>query len=85
MPVYDYKCQHCGKFEIVQRITAPPLEECPTCGGKVERLISRNVGIVFKGPGFYTTDSREKTACASLTGRGKRITRPCWTEMSVVS
>ncbi|ADI01433.1 MAG TPA: transcriptional regulator [Syntrophothermus lipocalidus] len=66
MPVYDYKCQHCGKFEIVQRITAPPLEECPTCGGKVERLISRNVGIVFKGPGFYTTDSREKDRLREL-------------------
>ncbi|NLU50074.1 MAG: transcriptional regulator [Syntrophomonadaceae bacterium] len=60
MPIYDYRCANCGRFEIRQRITAPVLQECPTCGGRVERLISRNVGIVFKGPGFYSTDSREK-------------------------
>jgi len=66
MPVYDYRCQNCGKFEIMQKITAPPLEECPTCGGKVERLISRNIGIVFKGSGFYTTDSREKDRLRQL-------------------
>ncbi len=66
MPVYDYRCQHCGKFEMVQKITAPPLQECPTCGGKVERLISRNIGIVFKGSGFYATDSREKDRLRQL-------------------
>ncbi|MBO8158124.1 MAG: transcriptional regulator [Thermosyntropha sp.] len=58
MPVYDYKCENCGKFEIKQRITEDPLKTCPTCGGKVERLIGKNIGIVFKGSGFYTTDSR---------------------------
>lgn len=58
MPIYDYECENCGKFEKMQKITAPALEECPTCGGKVRRLISKNVGIVFKGSGFYTTDSK---------------------------
>ncbi|SHG51606.1 putative regulatory protein, FmdB family [Thermosyntropha lipolytica DSM 11003] len=58
MPIYDYRCENCGKFEIKQRITEDPLASCPTCGGKVERLIGKNIGIVFKGSGFYTTDTR---------------------------
>lgn len=58
MPIYDYRCENCGKFEIKQRITEDPLTSCPTCGGKVERLIGKNIGIVFKGSGFYTTDTR---------------------------
>lgn len=58
MPTYDYKCGHCGCFQVTQRITEPALEKCPTCGQPVERLISRNVAIVFKGPGFYCTDNR---------------------------
>lgn len=57
MPIYDYKCQKCGKFEKTQKITEEPLNQCPTCGGPVERLISKNVGIVFKGSGFYCTDN----------------------------
>lgn len=67
MPIYDYKCEQCGGFEKMQRITEPALTECPTCGGKVQRVISKNVGIVFKGSGFYTTDSsRLKDQARSL-------------------
>ncbi len=58
MPTYDYRCENCGRFEFEQRITEPVLTECPTCGQAVERLISRNVAIVFKGSGFYCTDNR---------------------------
>ncbi|BAS28821.1 FmdB family zinc ribbon protein [Limnochorda pilosa] len=58
MPTYEYRCPHCGTFEAVQRITEEPLAACPTCGQPVQRLISRNVGLVFKGSGFYVTDSR---------------------------
>lgn len=62
MPVYDYKCDKCGHFDKMQRITEPALSKCPTCGGPVERLISKNIGVVFKGSGFYTTDhERPKT------------------------
>lgn len=58
MPTYEYKCEQCGKFEHWQKITEDPLSTCPTCGGPVKRLISRNVNIIFKGPGFYVTDNR---------------------------
>lgn len=57
MPIYEYECDTCGKFEKLQKITEAGLTECPTCGGQVHRVISKNVGIVFKGSGFYTTDS----------------------------
>jgi putative FmdB family regulatory protein len=63
---YDYKCDKCGIFEKEQRITDPALEHCPGCGGPVKRLISKNVGIVFKGPGFYVNDSKkERAGCGS--------------------
>ncbi len=57
MPVYDYRCEKCGDFAITQRITAEPLAECPTCKSPVTRLISQNVAVIFKGRGFYKTDS----------------------------
>ena len=60
MPTYEYRCSKCGTFETFQRISEPPLDCCPTCQGPVKRLISRNVGIIFKGPGFYCTDNRPK-------------------------
>lgn len=60
MPTYDYRCPKCGRFEALQKITAPPLETCPNCGSPVERLISKNVAVVFKGQGFYTTDNRDR-------------------------
>ena len=60
MPTYDYECEKCGRFEMMQKITAPPLETCPTCGSPVERLISKNVAIIFKGSGFYSTDNKQK-------------------------
>lgn len=61
MPTYEYRCSNCGIFECQQPITAAPLENCPHCGGAVRRLISRNIGIIYKGSGFYTTDYRSSS------------------------
>ena len=59
MPTYDYKCKKCGNiFEVFQKITDDPVKTCPECGGKVYRLISGGVGIIFKGNGFYVTDNK---------------------------
>jgi len=58
MPLYAYKCKDCETiFERQQRMSEPPIRECPECQGSVRRLIN-NVGIVFKGSGFYVTDNR---------------------------
>ena len=62
MPTYDYECKHCGyKFEVLQKITDKPLDNCPKCNNKVRRLIGSGSGIIFKGTGFYATDYRKKT------------------------
>ncbi len=58
MPLYEYDCSKCGRFEIQQSMKDSPITICPTCGGPIQRLISKNVGIVFKGPGFYVTDNK---------------------------
>jgi len=60
VPTYDYRCENCGDFEKVQKMSEAALAVCPQCGGKVERLISKNVGIVLKGSGFYKTDNNQK-------------------------
>lgn len=60
MPVYEYECEHCGVFEVYRSIVAEPLEKCPQCGGKVRKLISRHVNVIFKGSGFHTTDYRSE-------------------------
>ncbi|MFH1843732.1 MAG: FmdB family zinc ribbon protein [bacterium] len=59
MPTYEYECQRCGHtFEEFKSMTAAPRQRCPLCQGKVQKLISGGVGILFKGSGFYATDSR---------------------------
>jgi putative FmdB family regulatory protein len=59
MPIYEYKCQKCGTFETTQRITDKPLAKCPTCRGKVRKLIS-NTSFQLKGTGWYVTDYARK-------------------------
>src|SRR3954451_17688519 len=58
MPTYEYACTECGeRLEVVQRFSDDPLTVCPTCEGRLRKLFSP-VGVVFKGSGFYKTDSR---------------------------
>jgi putative FmdB family regulatory protein len=58
VPTYQYACTECGKrLEVVQKFTDDPLTVCDACGGKLRKVFSA-VGIVFKGSGFYRTDSR---------------------------
>jgi putative FmdB family regulatory protein len=59
MPIYEYQCQKCGQFEVTQRITEKPLGKCPTCKGKVKKLIS-NTSFQLKGTGWYVTDYARK-------------------------
>lgn len=65
MPLYEYQCLPSGhRFEVRHGINEEPVTECPECGGTVRRVI-HPVGIVFKGSGFYATDSRSKAGAGS--------------------
>ena len=65
MPTYEYACAECGEhLEAVQKFSDDPLTVCPACEGRLRKVFSP-VGIVFKGSGFYRTDSRVSAANGS--------------------
>ena len=70
MPTYEYACAECGeRLEAVQKFSDDPLTVCPACGGRLRKLFSP-VGIVFKGSGFYRTDSRSSSVNGSSKVNG---------------
>ncbi|HMK97586.1 MAG TPA: FmdB family zinc ribbon protein [Acidimicrobiales bacterium] len=81
MPTYEYSCKACGQhLEIVQSFKDSALTECPACGGTLRKVFG-NIGIAFKGSGFYRTDSRSsgakpaaKSAEAKSDGTGSTST-----------
>ena len=65
MPTYEYECTSCGQhIEVFQRISEDPLTTCGVCGGRL-RKVFHPAGIVFKGSGFYATDSRSGSRSGS--------------------
>ncbi|HZQ34248.1 MAG TPA: FmdB family zinc ribbon protein [Mycobacterium sp.] len=67
MPTYSYACTECdNRFDAVQAFSDDALTECPQCTGRLRKLFG-SVGVVFKGSGFYRTDSR-----ASANGSAKK-------------
>ena len=60
MPLYEYQCEKCGRFERLVKFSDPPLAACPTCGGNVQKLFS-SPAIQFKGSGWYITDYAKKS------------------------
>jgi putative FmdB family regulatory protein len=59
MPTYRYECQKCEEvLEVFHGMSDKPKTKCPTCGGKLVRLIGTGGGVILKGSGFYTTDYR---------------------------
>jgi putative FmdB family regulatory protein len=72
MPIYEYQCQKCGTFETTQKITDKALAKCPTCKGKVKKLIS-NTSFQLKGTGWYVTDyARKGQNGESKSGNGSQ-------------
>lgn len=69
MPTYQYQCTQCGEgLEAVQKFTDDALTECPNCGGRLRKVFSA-VGVVFKGSGFYRTDSRGSSSSSAPAGK----------------
>lgn len=73
VPTYQYACTACDhQFEVVQSFTDAPLGQCPTCEGQLRKLFG-SVGVVFKGSGFYRTDSRAAAAANGAGGKKDRV------------
>ncbi len=75
MPTYEYRCTKCGQHvEAVQSFTDDPLTECAVCGGELRKVFAP-VGIVFKGSGFYKTDSRSTSSSTRAKESRKESTK----------
>lgn len=77
MPTYQYQCADCGEaLEIHQSFTDDALTECPACQGNLRKVFNA-VGVVFKGSGFYRTDSRPKdTSTGSTSSTSDAAAKP---------
>ena len=80
MPTYQYACTECGHaFEQFQSFSEDSLTVCPECNGRLRKLFNA-VGVVFKGSGFYRTDSRGKPAAADSSSSSSSSTESTTTE-----
>ncbi len=76
MPTYEYKCRGCGAtVERWQRFDEGPLTVCPSCGGELRRVFFP-AGIIFKGSGWYCTDSRPQSRSESESSSSSNKTEP---------
>ncbi len=72
MPIYEYECEKCQEaFEISQKISEPPLTECPTCGSPVRKLVSRS-SFQLKGGGWYKTDYKKPGSSSGGSSGGTK-------------
>jgi putative FmdB family regulatory protein len=60
LPLYEYQCPKCGRFELIRKFSDPALTICPTCGSEIQKLFSAPA-IQFKGTGWYITDYARKS------------------------
>lgn len=86
MPTYEYACTSCGEhLEVVQSFRDDALTECPACGGSLRKVFG-SIGVVFKGSGFYKTDSRPSSGsgdkAASSSGTETAASKPSSSEGS---
>ncbi|MBI3243725.1 MAG: zinc ribbon domain-containing protein [Chloroflexi bacterium] len=72
MPLYAYQCDNCGiQFERLQKFSDKPIKRCPECNKSAVRRVIQPSGIVFKGSGWYKTDSRSSSS-ASVPATSKK-------------
>jgi putative FmdB family regulatory protein len=70
MPIYEYECPKCGRFDALQKMSAPALRTHDVCGSKVRKVMSASA-FAFKGSGFYITDYNGRND-AAITGKGDK-------------
>lgn len=70
MPIYEYECPKCGRFDALQKMSAPALTKHDVCGSRVKKLMSASA-FAFKGSGFYSTDYNGRNS-AAITGKGEK-------------
>ena len=70
MPLYEYQCPKCGRFELIRKFSDEPVTECPTCGSPVQKLASAPA-FHLKGSGWYATDYAKKGSGESGSKSGK--------------
>jgi len=68
VPLYEYQCERCGRFEIIRKFSDPAVSVCPTCGEEVQKLPSAPA-IQFKGTGWYVTDYARKSSGGDGAGK----------------
>jgi putative FmdB family regulatory protein len=74
VPLYEYQCARCGRFEVIRRFSDAALTKCPTCNGDIQKLFSAPA-IQFKGSGWYVTDYARKSGAGgseAASGEGKK-------------
>jgi len=75
MPTYEYECRSCQHgFETFQSMSEDPIKICPKCGKEVRRVIGGGTGVIFKGSGFYVTDSKKAGDTSSASP--KKVSAP---------
>lgn len=70
MPIYEYECPKCGRFDALQKMSDTPLKKHDVCGSKVRKVMSASA-FAFKGSGFYITDYNGRNS-AAITGKGEK-------------
>jgi putative FmdB family regulatory protein len=85
LPTYEYACKSCGEhLEVVQSFKDEPLTTCPACGGPLRKVFG-NIGISFKGSGFYKTDSRSSSTASKTASTSSSESKPAETGSSSTS
>ena len=85
MPTYEYACNQCGEHvDVFQSFSDDPLTVCEACGGSLRKVFG-NVGIVFKGGGFYKNDSRPSSSSTSSSSTAATAATPASTAESSAS
>lgn len=82
VPTYQYQCTECGDaLEVHQTFSDEPLTTCPSCSGRLRKVYNA-VGVVFKGSGFYRTDSRKAESASSPASSSSSDAKPKSTSSS---